>query len=173
MDMTPIIILDFIKLEEMIDNQEIDPPAYCNLFNFLATYIQGNMQVPGCVEKWLSITNVRSFPLKKLTVAFFKYIANECGCNYVESATKQVITNLTWVQNVLATMLQKFLDPETVACQIFSNRPDPEELLAFVYPSQLETIFGGTAPKVERFWPPTMPPMTEQRDERALNMVPK
>lgn len=39
MDMTPIIILDFIKLEEMIDNGEIDPPAYCNLFNFLGTYI--------------------------------------------------------------------------------------------------------------------------------------
>lgn len=97
MDMTPIIILDFIKLEEMIDNNEIDPPTYCNLFAFTATYLQGNMQVPGCVEKWLAITNVRNFPLKKLTVAFFKYCANELGSNYVESATKQVICNLTWV----------------------------------------------------------------------------
>ena len=63
------------------------------------------MQVPGTVEKWLAITNVRDFPLKKLTVAFFKYIAKELGANYVESATRQVITNLTWVQNTLATML--------------------------------------------------------------------
>jgi hypothetical protein len=39
MDMTPIIVLDFIKLEEMIENNEIDPPTYCNLFNFLATYV--------------------------------------------------------------------------------------------------------------------------------------
>ena len=80
------------------------------------------------MEKWLALTNVRDFPLKKLTATFFKYIAKELGANYVESATRQVITNLTWVQNTLATMLQKFLDPETVACQVFSNKPDPEIL---------------------------------------------
>jgi hypothetical protein len=39
MDMTPIVILDFIKLEEMIDSGEIDPPTYCNLFNFVGTYV--------------------------------------------------------------------------------------------------------------------------------------
>jgi hypothetical protein len=63
------------------------------------------MQVPGCVEKWLAITNIRSFPLKKLTVAFFKYVAHELGTNFVESASKQVICNLTWIQNIVATML--------------------------------------------------------------------
>jgi hypothetical protein len=39
MDMSPIIILDFVKLEEMIDAKAIDPPMYCNLWNLLATYM--------------------------------------------------------------------------------------------------------------------------------------
>lgn len=70
-------------------------------------------------------------------------------------------------------MLQKFLDPETVACQVFSNKPNPEVLKKFIYSSQLETIFGGTAPKVERFWPPIMPKITETVNEKELNMVPR
>ena len=37
--MTPILVMDFVKLEEMIDTGEIDPPSYCNIFAFMATYI--------------------------------------------------------------------------------------------------------------------------------------
>jgi hypothetical protein len=70
-------------------------------------------------------------------------------------------------------MLQKFLDPETVACQVFSNRPDPKELLLFVHPSQLEVTYGGKAPRVERFWPPIMPPLTEQTTDEQVKMVPR
>jgi hypothetical protein len=40
MDNTPILVMDFIKLEEMIDKNEIDPESYCNLFAFMATYMQ-------------------------------------------------------------------------------------------------------------------------------------
>lgn len=45
MDNTPILIMDFVKLEEMIDNKEITPEIFCNLFAFNSTYLQQNMQV--------------------------------------------------------------------------------------------------------------------------------
>ena len=49
------------------------------------------------------------------------------------------------------------MDKDVVARQIISSKPDPPELTNFVHKSQLETIMGGTAPEVTRFWPPTMP----------------
>ena len=33
--------------------------------------------------------------------------------------------------------------------------------------------FGGTAPKVTSYWPPTMPELTEEIDENALKLVPR
>lgn len=47
MDYTPIMIIDFGRLKEMLDNNEIDWHEFCNLHNFLAEYIMHNMLVPG------------------------------------------------------------------------------------------------------------------------------
>ena len=35
---------------------------------------------------------------------------------------------MTWFQRSVAKMLQTFLDEETNARQVFSDKPDPEEL---------------------------------------------
>jgi hypothetical protein len=37
----------------------------------------------------------------------------------------------------------------------------------------LETTYGGTAPKCTRFWPPTLPPITEELDEKFNTCVPR
>lgn len=42
------------------------------------------MLVPGNIEKWVSLTNVNQFSLKKLPIPFFKYIAQEMGANYID-----------------------------------------------------------------------------------------
>ena len=68
-------------------------------------------------------------------------------------------------------MLQSFLDPETVAKQVFSDKPDDPDLLKFIDKSQLETTYGGTAPKVTQYWPPVMPDQNYTANEKELNMV--
>ena len=71
---------------------------------------------------------------------------------------------------MVAEMLKKFLDPVIVARMIMIEDPTSPELLAFIKPSQLEVTYGGTAPKVTKFWPPTMPEQVE-RIEDELNLV--
>lgn len=82
---------------------------------------------------------------------------------------------MTWAQNFAVKALQVFLDQETVDKQVFSNTPNPPNLLKKVWPSQLEIPFGGTAKKVTQFWPPIFPPITENIDEKSekLNCVPR
>jgi len=70
-------------------------------------------------------------------------------------------------------MLQGFLDPDVVAKQVFSNTPNPKDFMNFIYPSQLEVTYGGTAPKCEKFWPPCMPPITEELDEKFNQCIPR
>lgn len=50
---------------------------------------------------------------------------------------------------------------------------NPKDFQNFIYPSQLETTYGGTAQKCTRFWPPTMPPITEELDEKFNHSIPR
>ena len=57
-DFQPIVILDFIKLEDLLTRKVITNFNFCSAHNFLATYIENNMLLPGQVEKWSTITNI-------------------------------------------------------------------------------------------------------------------
>jgi hypothetical protein len=58
MDMSPILVLDFIKLAELLNKKLINDGNFCALHNFFASYIINNMTLPGQVEKWVIITNI-------------------------------------------------------------------------------------------------------------------
>ena len=59
----------------------------------------------------------------------FKECAKELGNNFIDYAAKSIVVNMTWVQNVVAKMLQGFLDPDTVARQVFSNKTNPDNFI--------------------------------------------
>lgn len=145
----------------MLKEKLICPDSFCSLHNFFAGYIQRNMLVPGQVEKWIVVMNINHFPITKLPVQIFKDAARELSANFMEGTAKQVIVNLTFMQNAAAKFLQKFLDPVTVSRQLFCNCPDPAQFDEFIFKSQRPITYGGTAPVVTLFWPPIMPPLAE------------
>lgn len=67
----------------------------------------------------------------------------------------------------------KFCDTIVQQRVVLCNNTAPPQLDTFIYKSQRPVEYGGTAPPVTKFWPPTMPEVTEQIDEKALNMVPR
>ena len=83
------------------------------MHNFMSLYAMNNMMLPGQVERWVTICNINQFSLKEMPVAMFKGAAQELGCNYIDRSSKQFVVNLTWVQSMVARMLQSFLDVET------------------------------------------------------------
>ena len=103
----------------------------------------------------------------------YKTCAKELTVNYMENTRRTVVVNLTFMQNAAAKLLQKFLDPITVAKQVFCTRPNPEEFDTFIFKSQRPLDYGGTAPNPTQFWPPIMPPLQpdEVMDENKLNMI--
>lgn len=111
-----------------------------------------------------------------MPATMFKMCARELGTNFIDRSSKQIVVNMTWIQTIAAKFLQKFLDEDTVIKQVFSNKPEADQLKKFIYPSQLEITYGGTASNVSRYWPPTMPPMvelSEKVDVPNITVIPK
>jgi hypothetical protein len=44
---SPIVVLDLIKLGELLKKKLIDDRIFCNLHNLIAQYIRYNMLIPG------------------------------------------------------------------------------------------------------------------------------
>lgn len=88
----------------MLKDKTICPGSFCSLHNFYAGYINRNMLIPGQVEKWIVIFNINQFPVNKLPLQMFKDAARELSTNYVEQTRKQVVVNLTYMQNAAAKL---------------------------------------------------------------------
>lgn len=105
MDGSPMLYLDLVKLQELLNKKLIDPDTFCSLHNYMAQYISLNMLVPGQVERWIVILNVNHFSINKLPVKMFKTCAKELSANYMENTRRTVVVNLTFMQNAAAKLL--------------------------------------------------------------------
>jgi hypothetical protein len=57
-DQSPILIVNFGVLQDLLQKGIIDSANFCSLHNFFGLYMQYNMLVPGQVEKWINLTNI-------------------------------------------------------------------------------------------------------------------
>lgn len=67
-----------------------------------------------------------------MPVGMFKLCAKELGCNFIDYSARSNVVNMTWFQRSVAKMLQTFLDEETNARQVFSDKPNPDELKQYI-----------------------------------------
>ena len=94
-DLSPILVLDWKKLAELLKNKEIDNFVFNNLHNFISHYVMNNMMVPGQVERWTTYLNLGKFPLKSMPINMFKQCATELGSNFIDYSQKTYVVNLT------------------------------------------------------------------------------
>lgn len=128
-DLSPILVLDFKLLGELLKKKQIDSNVFNNLHNFISHYAMNNMMVPGQVERWTTYLNLNKFPLKSMPIGTFKACAGELGCNFIDYSQKTYIVNATMIQTVAGKILQKFLDAETVAKQFISSKPNDKKII--------------------------------------------
>ena len=104
-DHSPILVLDFIKLSELLKKKQITNQSFCALHNHYGQYIDRNMLIPGQAERWVTITNINQFAIKDLPLSMFKLCARELSVNFIDRASRANIVNLTWMQTTLAKFL--------------------------------------------------------------------
>ena len=101
--------------------------------------------------------NVRDMP-----ISWVKAAMGSLAQNYKCMGYATYILNTVFTVRMIWNILKPFLDERIKRKIIFSkNSNDCEELIEWFHPTQLEVKFGGEAPDIEEYWPPTMPDSDE------------
>ena len=56
----------------MMEEDDICAESFCNLHNFLSSYLINNMMVPGQVDRWTIVVDASQFSILQLPVRIFR-----------------------------------------------------------------------------------------------------
>ena len=155
----PILVFrvqEFIKNEKVYSVQEVIESG-C----FLGQFVINNMMIPGKVERWNLIINLRGAKIFSLPDHIKKLIPimNEA---FVSRLHKNYIIGMTFILRVLYKLVCAFLHESTIRkIKILSGRKD-QGLFEEIRKDNIEENLGGTAPDAKigqenELFPPRMP----------------
>jgi hypothetical protein len=113
---------------------------------FLLEFILDTMLIPGQIENWVLIIDMKNFPLsealnqKKLISELFTHYPCRVGKIYIMNAGKTI------------PGLDRLIPQNTFFKVHFIE--NLVEMLSDFHPRQLEIRFGGSVPNLKTFWPP-------------------
>lgn len=114
------------------------------------------MFLPGLIDQWTQIVylgklGVASLPRKQV-MAF----GEVCNANFCYFMHKAYYLNVSWGINVVykGLCLSGFLQEDTRAKMVLTDKTTDADMLNYFHPSQLEKRFGGQAETPKNFWPP-------------------
>lgn len=152
----PCLVMDAEVMARLTkeDPECVESANFTALFIFLYQYLKNVMFLPGFADQWITIINLgklgaTSIPRKQV-LAF----ADVCQANLMYFLHKSFYLNLSWGLNVVYKGLSGFINEETRAKMILTDKPTDPDMLNYFHPSQLERRFGGAAETPQNFWPP-------------------
>lgn len=112
------------------------------------------MIVPGKVETWVIIQDLKDVGVTQLPVNLLKTMSERLSVFYSLRLFRCFTINVPLTINALWSMVKVFIDPETRR-KIIIQRKGWEKLLAeIITPDNLEQKYGGMLPnKEENFYP--------------------
>ena len=158
---------------------------------FLCEYVKNNLLIPGQVENWNMIVNLKGTSIFSIPDPIKKVIT--ClSDNFIAKLYKSYVLNLNFILRILFKLVCAFLEEVTVKKVVVVNGKDDDEMLKFINGDNLEKRFGGNAENLDysgnNLFPPRMPPSqkflleNENRDQvliskneyrKLMNKLPK
>lgn len=124
---------------------------------YFMEYLIRNMLVPGQVENWLCITDLRDISLLSLPADFHKFL-KVMQCNYRARLFVNFFVGMGMFLRGLWKIVSVLLDPVTAKKIRFIAKDKTDEIFTLVNRSQVERKFGGRAKNIDSgFFPPIMP----------------
>ena len=143
-----------ISMRKMIDNR-IYFDLSLDLIDILSSYTIVNGLIPGIVETWVAIVDVRDVSLWELPVRSFVSWTRRLQRGYHVRNGGIYFVNVPWVVQQAAKIIYKFLDPFAAEKTKFYGDDFKSDLQTLVGKENLEKKFGGWIPnKASDFFPP-------------------
>jgi hypothetical protein len=124
---------------------------------FLLEYVKANMLQPGVIENWVTIADLGNLGLTSLPISSFKSVSHVLQENYRCRLALSYVVNSPRSISFIWGMIKPFIDKMTVKKISFHRESSPQPLFTHCNHSQVERKYGGSAPDVTHFWPPTVP----------------
>ena len=127
---------------------------------FLCEYVKNNLLIPGQVENWNMIVNLRGTSVISIPDPIKKVIS--ClSDNFIAKLYKSYVLNLSLFLRILFKFMCAFLEEVTVRKIVVVGGKDDNVMLNFINGENLEKRFGGNAEDLDytgnNLFPPRMP----------------
>jgi hypothetical protein len=149
----PIIVFNI----HLLDPKTCDIELITDALTFLFEYIIDEMMLPGQVENWVFITNLKGMGISSVAVPSVRKLFAYLQTHYKCRLHKMYLINASNAVYVPWQIAKKLLDGDTVEKVQFYKTQKPANLLLHANPSQIEERFGGSAPNATHYWPPIIP----------------
>lgn len=149
----PIFILRLVELSKL----GVADKDLINLGCFLIQFVITRGLIPGKVENWVTIFDLKGIGLtnvpKKLLKAVTKPMQDYFKCRLY----KMYVINAKWSIKIMWKLAKKLVDPLTMLKFVVTGDDFEKELLKDIDPSCLEKRYGGTCEDLSNnFFPPTL-----------------
>ena len=150
----PILCINVGRMN--LNNYSIE--EYCDLVCFHLEYMIQNMLMPGQVENWIVITDLCSLGISSLPKSelkkIIKVLQDNFRCRMIVNYVINAPRTISWIWN----FVKGFLEHHTANKIKIKRESTAKEMLTHIAANQLEQKYGGSAPDLNEFWPPTVPP---------------
>ena len=160
----PCIIMSYPKFnfrEVLFTQHTID--EYMPLIGFFLDYVIANMFLPGQIENWVTVTDMGSMGLSDMPISVrltqhIRKLIDVLQSNYRCRLAHNYVINAPTSVSMIWAVVKKFMDKDTVERISITGKGTDKAMLAQFNSEQVEQRYGGTAPNLDTFWPPIVPP---------------
>lgn len=124
------------------------------VMHYVDKYMIENMMVPGKIENWLTVVDLKDSTSSTMSIDQIKKFVNTFSHYYFGRTRSTFMLHVGWMLKAIWMVVRAFLDNGTrEKINIANSNTDPI-LVELVHPSQLQKQYGGEAENATVFWPP-------------------
>ena len=125
--------------------------------NYFAQFVITRALVPGQIENWVTIVDLKGVGLTKMPKKLLKALVSPMQQNFKGRLYRMYILNAAWAVKTLWKVVKKVVDPLTVQKFVVLGDKYDKELQELIDLEKLEKKYGGTLPdKTDNFFPPDL-----------------
>lgn len=149
----PIFVLNIAKLKA----SKVDKELALNLSTYFVQFLTTRVLIPGRVENWISIVDMKGVGITEIPKELMKAITKPLQTLFKGRLYRLHVLNAQWTIKFVWKVVKKLVDPLTVKKFVICGDDPTKELYKLVDPNNLERRFGGNLDdKTENFFPPDL-----------------
>ena len=154
----PIVVFSAkkFKIEDGINEEKL-----IKCFTYFFEYLMNNLLIPGQVENWVQITDLKDTSLWSIPYKKLGELIKFAQSSYRSRLFRAYVVNAPGTVTMAWSMAKKFMSPVSASKVDISGKNYSKRMWEHINKDQIEQKYGGTAPNLEppfiepeQIWPP-------------------